>query len=196
VPDTAGTVRLKLERTTVNVIDAAAVGALDGLKLALNVGAMLIAFIAIIHLIDAGLISVGGLPWIASMLHAIGIEQLDLDTILGLLFAPVAWLIGNAPEDCRAFGSLLGRAMAANEFVAYASLADMISAGTLSPRGVNLAVYALCGFANFSSIAIQIAGIGGMAPDRRTDLVRLGLRAMLGGALSCWMTACVAGVLT
>jgi len=195
-PQTAGSVRLTADHETKNVVDAAATGALIGLKLALNVAAMLIAFIAIIRLIDVGLGSVGSLPFLRHWLHGHGIEHLTLDTLLGLLFAPVAWLIGNPPAECRAFGSLLGKAMATNEFVAYKSLAAMIADGTLSPRSSYLAVYALCGFANFSSVAIQVAGIGALAPDRHHDLARLGLRAMLGGALTCWMTACIAGVLT
>jgi CNT family concentrative nucleoside transporter len=199
-PETAGHVRLKLERTTRNVIDAAATGALDGLKLALNVGAMLIAFIALITLVDIFLIWLGGArigdqPILEPLLRRIGIEKLTLDSVLGLLFWPVSAILGIEPDDRRNFASLLGKAMAINEFVAYTSLDRMIQESVLSPRSVTLAIYCLCGFANFSSIAIQIAGIGGMAPDRYHDLARLGLRAMLGGAIACWMTACVAGTL-
>lgn len=194
--ETAGTVRLRVERTTANVIDAAATGALDGLKLALNVGAMLIAFIAIIFLIDAVLLQIGRIPPVAAVMEFAAVPTLSLDAILGLLFAPVAWLISIDPAELRVFGSLLGRAMAGNEFLAYKSLAELIAQDALSERGRTLAVYALCGFANFSSIAIQIAGIGGIAPDRAPELARLGLRAMLGGAIACWMTACMAGVFT
>lgn len=195
VPETAGGAARHTERTTRNVIDAAASGAVVGLKLALNVLGMLIAFLAIIKLIDIGLGYVGDLRPVAPLLGRIGIETLSLDAVLGLLFAPVAWLLGNPLDECRAVGSLIGTAMAANEFVAYKTLAEHITAGTLTPRTAHLAVYALCGFANFSSIAIQIAGIGAIAPDRHQDLARLGLRAMLGGAIACWMTACLAGVL-
>jgi CNT family concentrative nucleoside transporter len=195
-PQTAGTVRLKVEHASRNVIDAAATGAAEGVRLAINVAAMLIAFIAIIQLIDAGLGWLGGLPGVGVACRRLGIDPLNLDSILGLLFAPVAWLIGLPLAECRPFGSLLGQAMAANEFIAYRSLAVMIEKQTLSPRSLGLAVYALCGFANFSSIAIQIAGIGGMAPDRRHDLARLGLRAMFAGAIACWLTACMAGMLT
>lgn len=195
-PATAGTVRMRFERRTVNTIDAAASGALEGLQLALNVAAMLIAFIAIIFLLDVLLAWIGGLSAVRPLVAALGLEQLSLDGILGLIFYPVAWLIGVPTDDCRSFGSLLGRAMAANEFLAYSRLAELIKADQLSPRSVELAVYALCGFANFSSIAIQVAGIGSMAPDRRHELARLGLRAMLGGAMACWMTACLAGMLT
>ena len=195
LPDTAGRVRLQLERTTRNIIDAAATGALEGLKLALNVGAMLIAFIAIITLLDRGLVWVGSFAWPHRLVEAMGLKELTLNGLLGLLFSPVAWIIGIGGDDCRSFGTLLGQAMAVNEFVAYKSLAEMISTSAMSPRSETLAVYALCGFANFSSIAIQIAGIGGMAPQRYGDLSRLGLRAMLGGAIACWITACVAGAL-
>ncbi len=196
IPETAGTVRLKVEHTGRNLIDAAATGALEGVQLAINVAAMLIAFIAIIRVLDIVLGYAGSFGPVAAACRAIGIEHLNLNSILGLLFSPIAWLIGLPNSECRPFGSLLGQAMAANEFIAYLSLADMIGKHTLSPRSTQLAVYALCGFANFSSIAIQLAGIGGMAPDRRHDLARLGLRAMLGGAIACWLTACMAGMLT
>ena len=194
--ETAGTVKLRVERTSINVIDAAASGTLDGLKLALNVGAMLIAFIALVFLIDAILFQIGRIPGLDDGLAAIGLQPLSLNALLGLLFSPIAWLISIDPAEIRSFGSLLGQAMAANEFLAYKSLAEMIRGDTLSERGRTLAVYALCGFANFSSIAIQIAGIGGIAPNRATDLARLGLRAMFAGAIACWMTACVAGIFT
>jgi CNT family concentrative nucleoside transporter len=195
VPRTAGMVRMQIDRDTRNVIDAAAQGAADGLRLALNVGGMLIAFIALIRLVDAGLGWLGGIAVVGRATSAVGMERLELNALLGLVFAPVAWLVGAPAGEVRAFGALLGQAMAANEFLAYRSLAELIAVKGLSPRAVTLAIYALCGFANFSSIAIQIAGIGGMAPDRRHDLARLGLRAMFGGAIACWMTACVAGAL-
>jgi CNT family concentrative nucleoside transporter len=124
-----------------------------------------------------------------------GLEQLDLDGILGLVFSPIAWLIGVDGADCRVFGGLLGKAMAANELIAYGRLGDVVALGEMSERSVLLATYSLCGFANFSSIGIQIGGIGGLAPTRRDDLVRLGPRAMLGGAMACWSTGCIAGVL-
>ncbi len=195
-PQTAGTVRLKVEHTSRNVIDAAANGAAEGVRLAINVAAMLIAFIALIKLLDSALGWAGGFAPVANACAKIGIQKLNLDSILGLLFSPIAWLIGLRGNEVRPFASLLGQAMAANEFIAYSSLAGYIKNQTLTPRSSNLAIYALCGFANFSSIAIQIAGIGGMAPDRRHDLARLGLRAMLAGAIACWLTACMAGILT
>lgn len=194
-PETAGTVSLRFERTTRNLIDAAAVGALDGMKLAINVAAMLIAFIAIIALLDKALGWFGEFGLIASGLRWIGLERLNIDGVLGLLFSPIAWLTGVPWHDCRSVGSLMGTAMATNEFLAYRSLSDMITRVSITPRSQTLAIYALCGFANFSSIAIQIAGIGGIAPERSHDLARLGLRAMIGGAIACWMTACVAGTM-
>jgi len=129
----------------------------------------------------------------APVVKWLGLEQLDLNGILGLLFSPIAWLIGADWSDCRAFGGLLGKAMATNELIAYGSLGELAKAGELSERSVMLATYFLCGFANISSIGIQIGGIGGLAPDRRHDLVRLGPRAMLGGAMACWTTGCIAG---
>jgi len=195
IPQTAGSVKLQVERTTVNVVDAAATGATDGLKLALNVGAMLIAFIAIIAMLDAGLGWIGRLPYVESSLASCGIETLRLKTLFGTLYWPIAFLMGIPTDDCHAFGALLGEAMAANEFVAYLSLADLIKTGQLSERTIQMSCYALCGFANFASVAMQIAGIGGMAPGRRSELARIGLRAMFGGALACWMTGTIAGLL-
>jgi CNT family concentrative nucleoside transporter len=194
-PATAGTVRLRVERTTVNVVDAAATGASDGLKLALNVAGMLIAFLAIIAMIDYGLSYAGRIGPLHDWLASRGVESLRLKTILGAVYWPIAYMMGVPAKDCHAFGALLGEAMAANEFVAYISLADLIKRGALSERSVQMSCYALCGFANFSSIAIQIAGIGGMAPDRRHELAQIGLRAMLGGAMACWMTGTIAGLL-
>lgn len=195
-PKTADTVQINVKRETRNVIHAAAIGAADGLKLALNVGAMLIAFIALIALLNRALIFVGGLSPVAPIVSWAGMDKLSLGGVLGLVFSPVSYAIGVAPNECRAFGGLLGTAMATNEFVAYLSLADLTGQGVISQRTATLAMYSLCGFANFSSIAIQIGGIGGMAPERRGDLARLGLRAMLGGAMACWMTGCIASVLT
>lgn len=195
-PQTFNRVRIQVERETRNVIHAAAVGAADGLKLALNVGAMLIAFIALIALLNRLLVFVGGLPPMAPVVAWTGLPELSLGGVLGLIFSPVSYAIGVDPSECRAFGGLLGTAMATNEFVAYMSLAELTGRGEISERTATLAMYSLCGFANFSSIAIQIGGIGGIVPERRGDLARLGLRAMLGGAMACWMTGCIAGVLT
>jgi concentrative nucleoside transporter, CNT family len=185
-PVTAGSVKIKLEKVDANALDAAARGASEGLTLALNVGAMLIAFIALVALLN-GLLS-GAAGWF-------GLD-LTIQKLLGWVGAPFAWLMGVPWADAPAVGTLLGEKMALNEFVAYAHLGTMLQGGAgLSPRAVVLATYALCGFANFSSIAIQIGGIGGMAPERRHDLSRLGLRAMIAGTLANFMTACVVGIL-
>lgn len=183
---TAGTVKLEVERPWANVIDAAADGAASGLKLALNVGAMLLAFIALIAMVNAGLGAVGG--WF-------GYEGLTLELILGFLLRPLAWVMGVPWAEADKVGSLLGIKTVVNEFVGYIRLEEMVAAGELSERSAIIATYALCGFANFSSIAIQIGGIGGIAPERKADLARLGLRAMVAGSLACFQTATIAGLL-
>jgi CNT family concentrative nucleoside transporter len=194
-PVTSGATRVSMERDTDSLLDAITRGATQGMTLAINVIAMLIAFIALIAVLDTGLIALGRLPFIAPGIAAMGLQQLDLNGILGLLFSPVAWVIGADGADCRTFGGILGKAMATNEMVAYGSLADLARDGGMSQRSIIMATYSICGFANLSSIGIQIGGIGGMAPDRRGDLVRLGPRAMLGGAMASWCTGCIAGVL-
>lgn len=195
VPETSGAAQVALPRETSGLIDAITRGASQGMKLSINVLAMLIAFIALIAVLDAGLIALGKWPLIAPYLSRIGLEQLDLDGILGLVFSPVAWLIGVDGADVRPFGGVLGKAMAANELIAYGSLSQIIAENGMSQRSILIATYSICGFANFSSIGIQIGGIGLLAPDRRPDLVRLGPRAMLAGAMACWTTGCIAGVL-
>jgi len=189
-PLTRGTVKMEVEKTTANVIDAAAAGAGDGLRLALNVGAMLLAFIALIALLNAPLTWLGDVTGLSA---AIG-KPTDLATLLGYALSPIAWVIGVPWQDANTVGSLIGTKVVLNEFVAYVDLAKT-QAG-LTDQGRLIATYALCGFANFSSIAIQIGGIGGLAPDRRQDLARFGLRAVLGGSLATFMTATIAGVLT
>jgi concentrative nucleoside transporter, CNT family len=185
-PVTAGTVKIKLEKVDANAIDAAARGASEGLALALNVGAMLLAFIALVALLNGILGGVSG--WF-------GLE-LTIQKLLGWVGAPLAWLMGTPWKDAMEVGTLLGEKTALNEFVAYAHLGQMMQTGAgLEPRSVVIATYALCGFANFSSIAIQIGGIGAMAPERRGDLSRLGLRAMIAGTLANFMTACVVGMI-
>ncbi len=195
-PLTRGTVKMEVEKTTSNVIDAAAAGAGDGLRLALNIGAMLLAFIALIALINAPLTWLGEFTGLAA---AIG-KPTDLSTIFGFVLAPVAWIIGTPWADATTVGSLIGQKVVINEFVAYTELAKIVNgevAGiALTDQGRLIATYALCGFANFSSIAIQIGGIGGLAPERRTDLARFGLRAVLGGSIATFMTATIAGVLS
>jgi CNT family concentrative nucleoside transporter len=187
---TAGEVQLHVEKSATNVIEAAANGALDGLRLALNVGAMLIAFIALIAMIDYPLNWIGA----ETGFQAFTGRELSLATILGFVLAPLAWVIGVPWQDAVTVGGLIGEKIVTNEFVAYAHLTEIQA--TLSQKALLISTYALCGFANFSSIAIQIGGIGGIAPDRRPDLARLGLRAVLGGSLATMMTATIAGVLT
>jgi CNT family concentrative nucleoside transporter len=185
-PKTMGTVRLVVEKTDVNVIDAAGRGTGEGLHLALNVGAMLISFLALVALVNALL---GNLPWFP----ALGGGTLSLARIFGWVFAPVAWAMGVPWQDAPTIGNLLGTRMALNEFVAYSQLGMLKD--TLDPRSFTIATFALCGFANFSSIGIQIGGIGALAPNRRHDLARLGLRAMFAGTLANFMTATIAGFL-
>jgi CNT family concentrative nucleoside transporter len=185
-PVTAGRVDVRVEKTAVNVIDAAAQGAGDGLHLALNIGAMLIAFLALIAMIN-GMLGWGqtlpGLHWL----------PVSLEQIFAWLFAPVAWLMGVAWDDCATIGNLLGTRLVLNEFVAFLHLGPLKA--HLAPRSVTIATYALCGFANFSSIAIQIGGIGAIAPNRKPDLARLGLKSVAVGSMANFMTACIAGML-
>ena len=195
-PLTRGTVKMDVEKTTSNVIDAAAAGAGDGLRLALNIGAMLLAFIALIAFINAPLTWLGDVSGLASLLG----KPTNLSTIFGYLLAPVAWVIGTPWADATTVGSLIGQKVVINEFVAYSELSQILNGQlpgvSLSKEGALVATYALCGFANFSSIAIQLGGIGGLAPDRRHDLARFGLRAVLGGSIATFMTATIAGVLS
>ncbi|MBN6149954.1 NupC/NupG family nucleoside CNT transporter [Xanthomonas sp. AmX2] len=195
-PLTRGTVKMEVERTTSNVIDAAAAGAGDGLRLALNIGAMLLAFIALIALVNAPLTWIGE----ATGLQALLGKPTNLSTILGYVLAPIAWVIGTPWADATTVGSLIGQKVVINEFVAYSELSQIVKGQvpgvSLSDEGRLIATYALCGFANFSSIAIQIGGIGGLAPERRHDLARFGLRAVLGGSIATFMTATIAGVLS
>ncbi len=185
-PVTAGRVDVKIEKTAVNVIDAAAQGAGDGLHLALNIAGMLIAFLALIAMVNGILGGVHGLPhmgWLPS----------SLEKIFGIVFAPIAWLLGVPWKDASTIGDLLGTRLVLNEFVAFLKLGPMKA--TLDPRSFTIATYALCGFANFSSIAIQIGGIGALAPNRKSDLARLGLRAVAAGTMANFMSACIAGML-
>jgi len=184
-------------RTTVNTVDAAAEGATDGLKLALNVAAMLVAFVSLIALLNWPLaalseVDASWLP-IASWRAELGVPILTFQNVLGYLLQPIAWLMGAGP-DAHKVGSLMGQAVVATEFVAYLDLANLVKSGSISPRASTIAIYALCGFANLPSIAIQIGGLGAMAPERRGDLARIAPRAMVAGALACWMTGAVAGV--
>ena len=181
---TAGTVKIHVETPDVNSIDAAARGASEGLQLVLNVGAMLLAFLALVYLANWILGSVGGL---------VGYPNLSLQFIFGYLFSPLAWLMGIEWKECVQAGTLIGEKTILNEFVAYLHLKDQMA--TLSPRTVTILTYALCGFANFGSIGIQLGGIGAIAPSRRHDLARLAIRALIGGTIASFLTANIAGVL-
>lgn len=187
---TKGSVKLEVEKTSSNVIEAAANGAGDGVRLALNVGGMLLAFIALIAMIDYPLAWLGSITGLEGLIG----EPLSLSVILGYLLAPLAWVIGVPWQDAVTVGGLIGTKAVTNEFVAYSNLVELKD--TMSDKAVLISTYALCGFANFSSIAIQIGGIGGLAPNRKPDLARLGLYAVLGGTLATMMTATIAGVLT
>jgi len=208
---TAGDARLPDIPTGDNVIEAATSGITDGLKLAVNVGAMLLGFIALIAVIDVllnwgdGLIdgrllhgtwvsySSGGISPVTGEYQ--GIFPGSLQTFFGTILRPLAWLMGVPWVDAGRVGNLLGIKLSLNEFVAYGQLGSYMHQGALSQRSVIIATYALCGFANFSSIGIQIGGISALAPERRKDLARLGLRAMFGGAFASWLTATIAGIL-
>ncbi len=183
-PETAGDVKIEIEKPGVNVIDAAARGAGDGLQLALNIGGMLIAFISLIALVN------GMMGWGHSLA---GWIPESLQKLLGMIFAPVAWLLGVSWKDAQVVGDMLGTRMVLNEFIAFLRLGEVRQA--LDPRSFAIATFALCGFANFSSIAIQIGGIGALAPTRKSDLARMGLKAMMAGTLANFMSACIAGVL-
>lgn len=188
-----------------NVIEAAADGASDGMKLAINIAAMLIAFLALIAMGDALLAAVGeGVQWVINTTRQSNIDlQWSLSGMFAMLFFPLAWIMGIETADCGVSGDLLGTKMVFTEFLAYAQLSGIeirpddaqAVTGTLSERSKVILTYALCGFSNFGAIGIQIGGIGPLAPDRRGDLAQLGLRAMLGGMLACCMTACMAGVM-
>jgi len=182
-PETAGTVKLEDQRTDANVIGAAARGTSEGLHLALNVAAMLISFLSLVALVNLLLGKLGGL---------VGVS-LSLQSILGYAFMPMALVMGVPWKDAFVIGDLLGTRMVLNELIAYARLGTLKE--TLDPRTFTIATYALCGFANFSSIGIQIGGIGALAPERKQDLARLGLRALLAGTFANFLTACIAGVL-
>ncbi|MEZ4292127.1 MAG: nucleoside transporter C-terminal domain-containing protein [Myxococcota bacterium] len=170
----------------VNWIDAAAEGGLVGLRLALNIGALLVAFVALVALANGLLSGLGGL---------FGYPELTLQAILGVALAPLAWLLGVPWSEAREIGALIGLKTVVNEFVAYQALADAIAAGSISPRGARIAAYALCGFANLGSLAILIGGIQGIAPARRPEAAALGLRSILAGTLATCMTGCLAGMI-
>lgn len=185
-PETLGrSPALEAVRST-NVIDAAAEGGLVGLRLALNIGALLIAFVALIALANAGIGALGGL---------VGHPELTLQSILGFLLAPLAFVMGIPWAEAREIGAMIGLKTVINEFVAYQALAEAMAAGSVSPRSAVIAAYALCGFANFGSLAILLGGIQGVAPERRPEAASLGLRSIVAGTLATCMTGCLAGLI-
>jgi CNT family concentrative nucleoside transporter len=195
---TKGAVKLEVKKTHANLVDAISHGASDGLKVSLNVIAMLIGFIALIALVNFLLGKLG--LWIGGMgvdLSAIGIDvnHFDLNTILGSLFSVFAYAMGVPSQDTFIVGSLMGTKMVINEFVAYSNLAPMITQNVLQPKSLLIVSFALCGFANFSSIAIQVGGIGELAPSRRADLARLGFKALICGTMASYLSATIAGIL-
>ena len=174
----------------VNVIDAAASGAAMGMQLALNVAAMLVAFMAILAMANWGLHHLCG---------CFGHPEIGFEQVLGWAFSPVAWIMGVPWPECPNIGRLLGEKTFFNEFVAYLDLSNYAAAhggaAALSHRAWVICIQALCGFSNFLSIAIQIGGIGPMAPTRKKDLARLGMKALIGGSLACFSTACIVGII-
>jgi CNT family concentrative nucleoside transporter len=181
---TAGVVKVQLPKLATNVIDAAASGASDGMKLAVNVAAMLLSFIALIAMLN------GLLGWIGGFA---GYPNISFELIMGYLFAPVAWILGCPWSDCVIVGNLLAKKLVLNEFVAYLDLKQNMP--QLTERSIIISTYALCGFSNFSSIAIQVGGIGTLAPHKRSTIVAMGVKSLIGGTLACLMTAAIAGIM-
>jgi CNT family concentrative nucleoside transporter len=205
-PEDARSIATIAEEDHANIFDAAAGGATTGVKLAISIAAMLIAFVSLLALTNWPLRAVGQVPGIQNWMVAhhwltattVGgttvVQELSLQTVFGWVLAPLAWTMGVPWQDCRILGGLLGEKLILTEFFAYSHLADAKAAGTITPRTAQIGAYALCGFANFASIAIQIGGLSVLAPERRKDFARLALRAMLGGALATQMTASIAGL--
>ncbi len=196
---TKGAIKLEVKKTHANLLDAISHGASDGLKIALNVIAMLIGFIALIALADVVLVKLSQFPdmilgWMGSS-TALNIPAITLDKIFGSIFSVFAWTMGVPSQDTEIVGSLMGTKMVINEFVAYSKLSPMIAAHQLDPKSIIIASFALCGFANFSSIAIQVGGIGELAPSRRADLAKLGFKALICGTLASYMGAALAGIM-
>lgn len=185
VSETQGTVKVEIKKTHANLLDAIASGASEGLKVGFNVIAMLIGFIALIALVDSLLFRLG--------FYVLGMDNLSLNLILGKFFSLFAWAMGVPSKDIEAAGALMGTKMVVNEFVAYLDLVKIKQ--TLDPKTIAIVSFALCGFANFSSIAIQVGGIGELAPSRRSDLARLGFKALICGTLASYMSATLAGLL-
>ena len=177
--ETMGDLKIHIEQNSSNAMEALGNGATDGLKLAANVGAMLVAFISIVALVN----------------YLLSFAGTSMDAILAIVFKPLAWTMGVPWEEAGQMGMLMGKKIVFTELIAYGDLKDIIAEGQISERTAIIASYALCGFANFGSIGIQLGGIGGMAPERKKDLAKLVTKAMVGGALASWLTATVAGIL-
>ncbi len=195
---TKGAIKLTVKKVHANLLDAISHGAADGLKISLNVIAMLIGFIALIALVDVVLAKTGSLFAAQGMSLAfisIDLQHLSLDQLFGSIFSIFAWSMGVPAQDIHVVGSLMGTKLVINEFVAYSKLTPMIAAQHLAPKSVLIASFALCGFANFSSIAIQVGGIGELAPERRSDLAKLGFKALICGTLASYMGATLAGIM-
>jgi len=185
-PATAETGHAVVPRESINVIDAAARGAVDGMRLAATVGAMLVAFVALVAMLNDVTATLGG--WF-------GNPELTLQQVLGFPFAPLVWLMGVPWSDAVSLGGVMGIKTVLNEFLAYQELRGLMDAGSVSARSAVIVSYAACGFANFGSLAILLGGVGAMAPSRRGDLASLGLRSILAGTLATMMTGCMAGLL-
>jgi concentrative nucleoside transporter, CNT family len=186
VSETLGEIKVDVKTNYVNAIDAATAGAIDGVKLAVNVGVIIIAFLGLLAALNALL------GWLGAFVN---LPQLSLQLILSIFMAPVAWLMGVPWADCQQVGALLGTKTILNEFIAFLDLKALIESGKISQRAVIIATYALCNFANIGSIGITIGGITGIAPNRQHDLARMGVRSMIGGSLAGFITACIAGML-
>lgn len=196
-PVTRGSVKVEVERADANGIDAAATGASDGLRLAVNVGAMLLAFFALLAMMNYVVMFLGTLPnmiggWVGV---SIPVYSLSIQMILGWIFAPIAFIVGIPWAESMQVGSLIGTKLVLTEYIAYINLAELTAAKALSDRTIFMATFALCGFANFTSIAIQIGGIGGIAPSRKSELAAFGMKAVLAGSMANLMTATYAGML-
>ncbi len=185
-PETAGKLEMNLEKTATNVVDAAAAGAIEGAKLAVNIAAIILAFLGLIAFLNAILSTFGGL---------FGYPQLSLDLILGTVLYPVALLTGVPVADASQVAALIGKKVILNEFIAYVDLAELIKNNEISERAIRITTFALCSFANIGSIGIQIGGLSGIAPQRRSELAQLGIRAMIGGLLTNLIVAATAGLL-
>ncbi len=176
---TAGSIKIEVEKSADNAMEAVSQGATSGMKLAANVAAMLIAFVALVAMINA----------------ILGVFGTSLENLFGLIFRPLAWTMGAPWNEAEILGSLMGKKLVLTELIAYGDLAELRNASEISDRTAIIASYALCGFANFASIGIQLGGIGGIAPSRRKDLAKIAVKAMIGGALASWITACIAAIL-